>query len=279
MLRSMLRHAAAIVLLAFVVPQAAADPILLVYRADSRGPDVVFQHGFMGRGSRMDVLAHTLGGACEETDPARASTWVSTSAVRDEAVGFARGHLEGLPSGPQNRMWLYSIRPDQTYIVVPSLLYRVADEARAGQSGYTPQQGAVVEHLMYNTLISTEAEVIAHYVAPANIISATPMWFDANDDLQFGARQLNPGYLNLDTSAASDVADLQAFVPAASIRMDLMDDDGPSSGSESDQCAMSCDGATSASSFAATMAPQPPSAQCRAPKTFTPFLRDLILGS
>src|SRR5262245_4613911 len=94
--------------LSLAMPALANDPpVHTVYGADSGSPLEVFQTGFVGRGARMDVLAHTLGGACDETDLHLASTWVSTSSEYDEALGFARGHLEGLPLGPQNVMYLY----------------------------------------------------------------------------------------------------------------------------------------------------------------------------
>jgi len=260
------------------------EPIVLVYRADARSPEEIFQHGFTGRGQRMDLLAHTLGGACDEADPARASLWVSTSYEHDEAIGFGRDRLENLPSGPQNRMWIYAIRPDHSYIIVPSVLRRVAEEGRNNRAGYTPQQAAVIEQLMSNTLIATEAEVVTHFVSPRNIAFATPIHFDADDEMQFGQARINPHYQDLDTRAASNVADLQAFVPAASIRLELMEDDGASSGTDSDECMMSCDSATSASSFAAIgqfPAPvgTPAAAWCEAPKRpLTPMVRDVILG-
>src|SRR5207342_2918295 len=96
------------------------EPIVLVYRADARSPEEIFQHGFTGPGRRMDLLAHTLGGACDEADHGRAYLWVSTSYEHDEAIGFGRDRLENLPSGPQNRMWIYAIRPDHSYVIVPS---------------------------------------------------------------------------------------------------------------------------------------------------------------
>ena len=284
MLRIRLWRLFAAALLAFpgahVVAQPV-EPVLLVYRADARAPEEIFQSGFTGRGQRMDLLAHTLGGACDEADPARASLWVSTSHEHEEAIGFGREHLEALPSGPQNRMWIYAIRPDASYIIVPSVLRRVAEEGRSSRSGYTPQQAAVIEHLLYNTLIATEAEVVTHYVAPTHIAFATPIHFDADDEMQFGQVHINPHYQDANTRASHSVADLQAFVPAASIRIDLVEDDGSSSGSDSDQCAMSCDRATSASSFAIAQQPlraTAPAPVCQAPKRFTPMLRDLILG-
>ena len=79
------------------------EPIVLVYRADTRSPEEIFQHGFTGRGQRMDLLAHTLGGACDEADPARASLWVSTSYEHNEAIVFgARNFTVSLsaPVGP-----------------------------------------------------------------------------------------------------------------------------------------------------------------------------------
>ena len=65
------RWAASVATLMLFALPAHADPILIVYRVDTQSPDVVFHHGISGYGQRMDVLAHALGGSCDETDRAR----------------------------------------------------------------------------------------------------------------------------------------------------------------------------------------------------------------
>ncbi|MCC8362222.1 hypothetical protein LK996_03930 [Lysobacter sp. A6] len=271
MLSTFAKWAAAAAASMFFAFPAHADPILLVYRADTRPPHVVFQ-GISGRGSRMDLLAHTLGGACDETDPARASMWVSTSAERQEAVGFIYDHIAQLSGGA--RMWVYTIRPDVTYFYVPSILNQVADAGERNLHGYTPQHADVIDHLLRNSRIVGEAEVLTHHVASANIINATPVWFGANG-IEQGATEPNPNYVDLTTFAVSEVDNLAAFVPPASIRLDLLGNNGGPS--TSDQCAMTCDGASSASSFSATQ-PASLSLTCDIPKRASPAVLDIILG-
>ncbi|MGO4551782.1 hypothetical protein AB4059_11845 [Lysobacter sp. 2RAF19] len=261
--------AACLLLSAFGV---LAQPITRVYRADSRPPHEIFDTGFQGRGANMDLLAHTLGGSCEETDPARASTWVSTSARRETATGFAMGHLEGIPgSGPQHAMYIYTIRADHTYVDVRGVMRRVVAAGHAGQQGYDAAQARTLEHLLYTTVIGGEEEVVAHHVAPANIFSAERVFFDASDDFIEEPAVFNTRYRPLDTEASDVVADLQVFVPAASIRV------GYDSGSDSDSnssCSMTCDGAgvQSRSQHAAAS----PSAQSKVRRGFTPLLIDII---
>ncbi len=250
----------------------AAQPITRVYRADSRPPHEIFAHGFQGRGANMDLLAHTLGESCEETSIARASTWVSTSARRETAVGFAIGHLEGIPGhGPQNAMYIYTIRPDHSYVDVRAVMRRAAAAGRAGQDGYTAAQGQTLEHLIYTTVIGGEEEVVTHHVDPGNILSADIVFFDANDDFIEEATVVNDDYRQLDSEASDIVADLQAFVPAASIRVGYGED------SDSDSsCSMTCDGAGLGIGSRSVLDHAPPPAHCNVRSGFSPMLLDVI---
>src|SRR5688572_7042683 len=82
---------------------AAAQPqppaVTRVYRADARSPVDMFHDGMTGRGPRTDLLAHTMGGSCDETDNALASTWVSTSRSEHQAYQFAMTQLNVLVEG------------------------------------------------------------------------------------------------------------------------------------------------------------------------------------
>jgi pertussis toxin subunit 1 len=251
---------------------AVAQPIGRVYRADSRPPEDMFFSGFHGRGNNRDLLAHTLGEACEETDPARASAWVSTSARRETAIGFADGHLEGIPgSGPQHSMWIYTIRPDHTYFDVHGVLRAAVSAGRSGQHGYTNAHAQTLEHLLYTTVIDGENEVVAHYVAPDNILSAQQVYYDAHDNFVEGTIATNPGYRVMDSYAREEVDDLQALVPASSIRVGYGED------SDSDgSCSMSCDGAGAGIGSRNVLAAGPASAQCNVRRGSSPMLLDII---
>ncbi|MUV14053.1 hypothetical protein [Noviluteimonas gilva] len=270
---SMLLAAACLLPALDAVAQPLPEPIKLVYRADSRPPEDMFASGFFGRGSNMDLLAHTLGGSCEETNLARASTWVSMSAEHETAIGFATGRLEGIEeNGPEHSMWIYTIRPDETYLDVRSVIQSAAFAGWYGQQGYTSAQGDTLAHLLYSTLLGSEREVVAHYVAPANIVSAQNVYFNEGGyNLVRGTIATNPCYRALDTQASDVVADLHAFVPAASIRDDY-DSDSDSEGS----CSMSCDGSVESASSRSPLAVAPRSAHCKVRNGFSPMLLDII---
>lgn len=258
-------------LLAFVVaawPIAAVaqpQPVTRVYRGDLRPPAEVFLHGLQGRGSRLDLLAHTLGGSCEASDPALASAWVSTSRDRNEALGFVTAHLEDInASGPWHTMWIYTIRPDSLYTDVVGLLEHVAAEAEAGRSGYAPEHARTLRHLLFTTVIRTEEEVVTHFVAPENILSAVPVHLNATGDPVEGEPVVNSAYRALDTAVERTFGNLQALVPAASIRVDA-NHDSDTEGS----CAMSCDSAQGESTF--RMKREAPQRHCTARARPTPL--------
>lgn len=269
----MLLVAACLLLSAF---DTLAQPITRVYRADSRPPHEIFANGFQGRGANMDLLAHTLGESCEETDLARASTWVSTSARRDTAIGFAMGHLEGIPGhGTQHAMYIYTIRADHTYIDVRGVMRRAAAAGHAGQEGYTAAQARTLEHLLYATVIEGEEEVVAHHVAPGNIISVERVFFDASDDFIEEEAVFNSRYRPLETEASDVVADLQAFVPAASIRVGY-DGDSEGGSDSNSSCSMSCDGAGVGIGSRSAQTTASGSAQCQVRRGASPLLLDII---
>jgi len=232
--------------LAFVaVAEVCAQGITRVYRADSRAPETVFFSGMAGRGDLPDVLAHALGGSCDAPVNGRTSAFVSTSADRNEGVGFATDQLNmALPAtGPSTAMWLYTIRADNTYMEVSDLLGQAAAAGRNSLLGYTPAQAAVLETLRRTTVIASEHEVVTHYVAPRNIVSAQALYYTEEGDLYEGPVIPNPNYFEDNTAVDNRVGNLQDFVPSASIRINLIE----SSDSESN-CTMSCDGASAPSS-------------------------------
>lgn len=250
---------------------AIAQSITRVYRADARPPHEIFLHGFQGRGANMDLLAHTLGASCEETNLARASTWVSTSAERETAVGFAMGHLESLNViGPRSPMYIYTIRADHTFVDVRGVMRRAAVAGHVGQQGYTAAQAQTLEHLIYSTVIGGEEEVVTHNVEPANILSAQIVYFDAADDFVEEAVIVNPDYRPLHTQASDVVADLHAFVPPSSIREDY----GSDSDSDS-SCSMTCDGTGGGVSSRVPGAVARASTHCEVRRGPTPMLLDL----
>jgi hypothetical protein len=150
----MLLVAACLLLSAF---DALAQPITRVYTRRFAAAARDLRQRLPGPRREHGPARHTLGESCEETDLARASTWVSTSARRDTAIGFAMGHLEGIPGhGTQHAMYIYTIRADHTYIDVRGVMRRAAAAGHAGQEGYTAAQARTLEHLLYATVIEGE---------------------------------------------------------------------------------------------------------------------------
>ena len=273
MRRSILLSLMLLLLLASLVVKA--QPITRVYRPDSRPPHVVFMHGLEGRGTRLDVLGHAIGGDCAEADPTLASAWVSTTHDRNQAEGFAEGLLRALEgTHPNPVVWLYTIRADNTYMVLERLLRQAIREGEMGSNTYTADHARVLRWLIARTSIGVENEVITHYVDRTNIVEAVPLRY-VGDTLVEGLPMRNAAYLAANTEADSQVQTLAAFVPPASIRMDLYEGDRASR----DSCSMSCDSSRS-SSPSLLAATSPPTGHCSAyrARLLTPVLRFLLLS-
>ena len=190
-----------------------------VYRADSRDPSVIFANGFESRGSRMSILDHAIGGSCQLSG-ADGSAWVSTSAELSEAEGFATGLLEGERNYDNNlRVWVYTIRADVTYISIPDAIEQYIRMGSSGQYGYSPGDSELLRAIADGSHLSTEAEVVTHYIDPMNIVSATMMYVDAGDNFQHGEARHNPNYIAQDTISNSVINDSQitAFLSRESI--------------------------------------------------------------
>jgi hypothetical protein len=271
-----LRFAFALLLSALLLPFVAfAQTVHWVYRADPRPPSQVFESGFYPRGGNTNILEHAMGSSCDAADLARASAWVSTTAESFVANSRGEAYLRGAVPGAV--VWMYTIRTDNTYMSVVRLLQRAIGLGAMSANGYTPAHATVLRRLLYNSMLSSEAEVVTGRIFNTNIRDAVPMSLVGGEAL-FGTLVTNARYEDGPFGTNEAVPNLQAIVPAASIRErpPLPTD------SDFDACLMQCDGASTASSFSAgttfAISATGGDQQCPAPHgRLTPQLLDVIL--
>ena len=101
-----------------------AAPPNFVYRVDTRGPDVIFDEGFLAWGNNHNIVAHINGATCS-TDGST-SAFISTAADRDAALGIVRQYLS------QGRTaYLYTIRADDNFYSGPQSIDYLQPFARS----------------------------------------------------------------------------------------------------------------------------------------------------
>ena len=229
---------ALLLLLVAATFELAAQPIKRVYRVDVTAPETAFAQGFHPNGFRTNVLAHAIGGACHETEPTRASWWVSTTHDLNQAIRLAEAQLGAMRGHPDARVWIYTIRPDSEYLSVEWLVRQVILEGEIGAGHrYTRAHADTLRWLLARTSIVADREIIAPRLLPANIVEAVPARF-AGGRISLGISTPNPVYRNADTSVNTEVHDIGPYIPPTSIRLDLYDAANTAS------CAMGCDGAS-----------------------------------
>jgi hypothetical protein len=259
-------------LLSVFAAAAVAQPITRVYRVDVVPPDRAFQQGFDSRGYRMDLLAHAIGGACDEADPDDASVWVSTTDDRRQADRFAAGQLAALHGNvPDPVVWLYTIRPDQHFVSIPAALQQAIHTAELiPNAGYSPDDAHVLRWIRARSNIDVEREAVTHVVDPRTIVEAVPMRY-VGSALVPGEPVRNPAYVDIVTSVPPVVDNITSLIPRRAIHMRYFDEPEPS-------CSMRCD----ASWFSP---PSPMSAQvvskdycvARSKRFISPLLQQILL--
>jgi hypothetical protein len=250
------------------IAPATAQPITQVYRADSRPPEEIFQHGFTGRGGNLDVLDHALLASCTADDLHEASAFVAMTADESQATLFAAEQLEWRTDrGPDSGFWVYTIRADATFFSVPRVVERVVEAGYAQRQGYTPEDARIASQLLQTTELVDEAEVLSTIVPRTLVIEAYRVSLDPDGDLAYGQTLRNPSYIHENTQAESEGVPLGPYIPPGSL---TPYDDAPP---RATTCAMSCDGAHSAWQRAAHSGS---TLQCKAKSGLTPLLLDII---
>ncbi|MGO4551785.1 hypothetical protein AB4059_11860 [Lysobacter sp. 2RAF19] len=273
---SVFRSLLALLVCAMALPAAAQinpgfDPstqIRIVYRVHTTTPAIAFGAGFNSRGSNESLLTLTSGAPCTSTAQVIGVAWVSTTADREQALRFAQRHLEHRRSTQIRAVHIYAIRADPSFISVPGAFYSAIDAGRENRAGYAPEHANALEYLLYTRPILGEQAVVSSRVLPTSIISATSVWLE-NGALVEGAAAANGSYIHADTIASSFVPDqyLHNLLPPDAI----LSSEAGASGS----CAMSCDRATSASSFSGEDEIDY-ATQCSASDAIAPLLFDII---
>jgi hypothetical protein len=249
----------------------ASTPIHVVYRVEVTPPRIAFLAGFTARGATEDLLSLTSGVPCNNANPAQGPAWVTMTADREQAVRFARRHLDRMPvSGPNYPIYLYTIRADATFISVPGAFYSAIEAGRADRAGYSPEHANALEYLLYTRPILGERAVVATQVRSSNIANATALWLEGGSLVESGRPTDNFVYMHDPSSVATNVVPdgrLPSLLPPHAI----LSSEGWASGT----CAMACDRATSASSF--SLPDQIDyAAQCSQSDAIPPLLLDVI---
>ncbi|MUV14057.1 hypothetical protein [Noviluteimonas gilva] len=275
---SILRPLLMVVLCASAFPATAqiidpefnpSEPIRVVYRVHVGSSASAFAGGFRApRGTNENLLALTSGAPCISTSPVPGTAWVSMTADRGQALRFAQRHLENRRSMARQAVYIYAIRADATFISVPGAFYSAIDAAREWRAGYAPVHATALEYLLYTRPILGEQAVVSRRVLPTSIISGTPLWIEGNV-LMEGVDIPNGSYIAADTEASRVVPDelLPNLLPPNAI--------ASSEAGAQGSCAMSCDRATSASSFSSDDEIDY-AAQCSVSDAMSPLLFDII---
>lgn len=271
-----LRQFMAFLLCAMALPAAAqinpgfdpSTPIRIVYRVHTTTPSVAFASGFNSRGNDESLLRLTSGAPCTSTAQVIGVAWVSTTADRGQARRFAQRHLENRRSTHMRGIHIYAIRADPTFISVPGAFYSAIDAGRENRHGYTPEHANALEYLLYTRPILGEQAVVSRRVLPTSIMSATTVWLE-NGTLVESDTEPNGSYIHADTMASSYVPD--DYLPNLLLPREILASEAGATGS----CAMSCDRATSASSFSGEEEIDY-ATQCSVSDAIAPLLFDII---
>ncbi len=194
----------------------------VVYALDTRAPAEVFKNGFSTDGTLLDLLEHSLGGACTAETALERSAWLSTTSNFDRAFIFAKQRITSLPPLPsgQRRMWLYHIRTDANFLEVTDILH----QALARAAGDVQTSNAINYLLQHTRIASREEVVVANRIPATNIEGATTLYYDptATDGIQFYQTinfTNNSGYRLPSTTMTNVVSNLTTLLPPESIAL------------------------------------------------------------
>jgi hypothetical protein len=157
------------------------DPL---YRADERGPDVIFAIGFSGRGTNMNLLHHVSGMSCwnwGDTQVER-SAYVSMSSSPREALVYAN--------------YVYRIRPDADApdaIAAFSVLAGLEALARDWERYQLDlRQRAAIAHLL--GFAPSDGQYVSQRIPPHWIESVAIYRYDDTGRSVYVRTENNPGF-------------------------------------------------------------------------------------
>lgn len=152
-----------LLLFSFMVNVAfAIEPYDTVYRADDRGPDVVFQTGFLPHGTNINVESHLTGwsSGAYVLSSNRNSNFISTTIDYDTAVSFAGEHVR---SGEY--YYVYDIRPTENFYSAEETMNSIANY----------QQVSLSNELRY--LLIGEGEYFSYGEIPNTLIRSVDVYY------------------------------------------------------------------------------------------------------
>ncbi|MGY4531084.1 hypothetical protein ACVW0Y_000187 [Pseudomonas sp. TE3786] len=229
----------------------ASSPVLAqplyneVFRADTRSPEDVFVNGFSNDGQQLSLLDHVFGDSCSAntTEVDHRTGWISTTGSFYQARAFAARQLaNGRAFQNQHRMWIYTIRPDDTYFEIRDVFMQAAMAADANEQGYVSSQASRIRMLVSTLPPEEQQDVVTRRVAAQNIVSAVAATatFDGAgwDTVVAPTAQNNPRFVQPINPMSNRGANLQSMVPGHNLYHYSM---------QTQSCSQACDGATSAS--------------------------------
>lgn len=159
-----------------------------VWRADSRGPDIIFQQGFTSYGTNIDIIQHIVGESCSVENSAFISTTTNESMARDWAV---RHLLDHWPARTQ--YYIYEIRPTNSFYSAVMSLEHIAQ---------TPHLQSSFGLYFALRVANSQSEYDAMYrIESQQIIGVTTLGLDQNGRPVVTGYQANPSYIPGDTYA------------------------------------------------------------------------------
>lgn len=175
--------AAGLALAILFAPGASLANGSILYRADSRGPEIIFREGFRGRGNNMNLVHHLSGASCWETSGGvERSAYVSMAEHPGEALLYAT--------------YVYRIRPDAD-APDETAAFSALDGMNAVQRdrerhGLNLRQLSDIDALMGMPWI--DGQYVSRRIPPEWIQAVMVYEMDENQTPVYQGMIVNPGY-------------------------------------------------------------------------------------
>lgn len=166
----------------FFMSQQALGVVL--YRGDSRPPEVIFQHGFntVGEGFSFDMVHHITGQSCYAGTSR--SAFISLSRNEVASHDFAD---EGASATGASRYYVYEIESDRTYIDVVSSLQQALRHP-----DYNPSQRLRLMNML--SVAEAEDEVLSEFTILSSSVIRVHIYASPSGELV--ETRENPNFVN-----------------------------------------------------------------------------------
>ena len=102
----------------------------IVYRADTRSPDDIFQNGMRSLGNNDDLSSHLRGETCKYGTE-RPSAFISTTADRNEAQKHINKFLKAKGNEKVDKMHIYEITPSENFFSTKHSMLHMLDKKKS----------------------------------------------------------------------------------------------------------------------------------------------------